>query len=67
MNRKAKTINEIANEYGISRNTMYQYIYKDDELMILLKSAHWKRGMRLLPLHLDIIYDFFGHPEIPAK
>jgi ACT domain-containing protein len=63
MTRKAKTINELADEYGISRSTMYQYIYEDDELMISLKEAHWQRGRRLLPLHQDIIYEYFGAPD----
>ena len=52
--QKAKTRQEIANEYGIHRNTFYTW----------LKTAEIKLSTRLVsPKEQAIIYAYFGQPS----
>lgn len=52
--RSAKTRQQVANEYGISRRTFYDWLKK--------AGIELKDGL-LTPKELDIIYQRFGDPE----
>lgn len=53
---KAKTIKELANEYGVSRDTFVAWL-KDADLMRL------RVGKLFPPVTIYIIYSKFGNPK----
>ncbi len=55
---KPKTRKEIANEYGITRKTLYNWM-KEKKIMI--------KGSLITPKEQELIYQTFGIPQLISK
>jgi len=60
MANRAKTFQEMAREYGLTRKTFAKYVYENEDVMEKLEENNWFPGQVLFPIHQAIINEFFG-------
>lgn len=58
--KTATTLGNLADNYGVSRRTLSNYIYNNKTLMKKLHEANWTRGQLLFPKHWAIIIEELG-------